>query len=211
MSTEPSPVAPAPSPVDTDELVIEDPAEPEPEMTIEDYEPYQKWLTAWEVPDGYLTLAQVQAKIGDEKLQDVLPLCQCLGFTMHIGDGVREPATLPPKAWSSAEWQWDVEENRCGRRAHGEHLQFQIAVFEEDVGVVLGMARPEPEQPERPAPPELVVEELEYEGLPEGWSMRTVSGIGWQSFQGPVNSPIRLEAGHAVGDAWSFSVNSKWT
>lgn len=167
------------------------------EVLAETFEPFEKWKAAWKPHAEYITLAQVQELVGDKDLAEVLSRCQCIGYTMHV------EKEIPSGAWTDPGWQWDVDENRCGQSQYGEHLQFQVEVFEADVVHVL-------EGPVPAGPP--TVEVLEgFKGLPEGWKMSTLEGLAWQTFsEDGVYSPLRADVAQAVGDAWSYKTTGKW-
>ena len=205
------PVDPEVQVSDATALAVPDADEPDaPEDEDEPVMPdiFVKWQTEWKPHPKYLTLAQVQEKIGDRDLAEVLSQCQCIGYTIHVE---RE---IPAEAWTTEGWAWDVEKNRCGRTMYAEHLQFQVEVFERDVDAVIDGRDPRAPEPDAPRVPErLEVEELDgFQGLPAGWAMRTAGGVVWQAYNadGDLYGPMRVDMALAVGDAWSFQAASKW-
>lgn len=177
----------------------------------EKFEPFEKWKATWKPYDKYITLTEAYKRITEAGAQlTVLGLCQVIGHTMHVE---RE---IPPEAWSSAEWNVVPEENRVGKAAYAEHLQFQVQVFEADLQTALAPAEPEPE-PERVTPPvadapqTLSTGTVEHPGVPSGWVLQTVEGVAWQAVSPEsVYGPIRPEIGLAVGDAWSQHTQQCW-
>lgn len=179
----------------------------------ETFEPFEKWKAAWKPEPEYVSLTEAAKRIVEagKMLPDILPRCQCLGWTMH------KVVELPTHIWASETWQFDVEQNSCGQPQYAEHLQFQVSIFEADLQAALE-GRPTPYEVPPPAagpPRPLEVEDADIPGLPEGWIMRTVEGAAWQAVrpesEPPVHAPMRAELSRAVADAWSYSVNQRWS
>lgn len=185
--------------------------ETEPEAP-DSFEPFERWKAKWEPFADYLTLAQVQEEIGDRDLAEILSQCQCVGHTMH------KEVELPSSVWKDTHWQWDVAENRCGQPRFSDHLQFQVQVYALDVAAALRDEDEDEESEESSSEPteggvnvEVVVG---FQGLPDGWGMRTLEGLGWQAYVEDevmrVYGPMRAQQALAVGDAWSFKASGDW-
>ncbi len=173
----------------------------------EKFEPYEKWLKAWRPPKHYITLKQVKEMVGEEKLVDALQSCQCLGYTMH------KEVEIPYTAWwTDTQWQWDVEENRCGQPQYAEYLQFQVAVYEQDVKDFLNPPVVVRESTTIPSA-DLEIEMVEElgEGLPDGWEIYTAGGLAWQAVTDNLHGPMRLTAARATADAWSWNAQQAWS